>query len=101
MKTLFLRAIEADDKAALLREAIRTPVSAQGKTRFVIETDDFAIVPNSPFTYWVRPHLRELFGELPALEMNGRMAKQGLATADDFRFVRAWWGVSQDFVGQR
>jgi len=26
--------------------------------------------------------------------------KQGLATADDFRFVRAWWEISPPTVGR-
>ena len=39
--------------------------------------------------------------ELPAFEADGRTAKQGLATADDFRFVRGWWAVSPRCVGER
>lgn len=34
--------------------------------------------------------------KLPPFESEGRTVKQGLATADDFRFVRAWWEVDAD-----
>lgn len=50
-------------------------------------------MPNTPFCYWVSGRIRRLFKELPPFESDGRTVKQGLATADDFRFVRAWWEV--------
>lgn len=45
----------------------------------------------SPFTYWLSDAVRELFTALPALEAEGRIVRQGLATADDFRWIRCWW----------
>lgn len=93
MKTVFLRALEADDKAAVLLHAIREPETASEKQRFEVEPTSFASVPRSPFVYWVSERLRRRFKELPPFEAEGRTAKQGLATADDFRFVRAWWEV--------
>jgi hypothetical protein len=63
------------------------------KRRFAVNPEDFKLVPGQPFSYWVSDKIRRLFDELPAFEGDGRTAKQGLATADDFRFVRNWWEV--------
>jgi hypothetical protein len=93
MKTVFLRAIEADDKAAALISAIHNREAALGKQRFEVEPTDFASVPRSPFAYWVSERLRRLFVELPRFESDGRTAKHGAATLDDVRFVRSWFEV--------
>lgn len=34
-----------------------------------------------------------MFKELTPFESDGRTARQGLATADNFRFIRCWWEV--------
>ena len=41
MKTIFLRALEADDKAEVLRIAIREPAASLGKTRFDVDIRKF------------------------------------------------------------
>src|SRR5271165_242402 len=101
MKTIFLRVLEADDKAVALRAAIREPGATVGRQRFEVEAESFSAVPRSPFAYWVSVRLRQLFKELPLFEVKGRTAKQGLATADDFRFVRGWWAVPPRYLGER
>lgn len=101
MSTVFLRILDADDKASALLEAVREAEHARGRARFEVDPRSFAKVPRSPFAYWVSDRLRDLFKELPPFEAEGRAAKQGLATADDFRFVRAWWEVAEERVGTR
>lgn len=51
---------------------------------------DFDAIPGSPWVYWITPGLRHFFETLPKL---GDLAqpRQGLATADNFRFLRYWW----------
>ena len=94
MKTIFLRALEAQDKAAALLAAIRKPEAAFGRQRFAVDVASFSAVPRSPFAYWVSDNLRQLFKALPPFEAEGRTAKQGLATGNDPRFLRVWWEVS-------
>lgn len=93
MKAVFLRLLAAEDKAGALLGAVREPERGTGVQRFDVDLASFASVPRSPFAYWVGDRLRRLFEELPALETDGRTAKQGLATADDFRFLRTAWEV--------
>jgi hypothetical protein len=91
MKTIFLRALEADDKAAALRAAILLPEAARGRQRFDVDTESFRAVPRSPFAYWVSERLRHLFKELPPFESEGREAQRALSTNNDFRYLRLCW----------
>jgi hypothetical protein len=101
MKAIFLRALEeTDDKSRVILEAITSPGRALGQTRFEIESEAFQNVPRSPFAYWVSDRVRGLFSELSPFESGGRVAKQGLATADDFRFVRAWTEIGAASINQ-
>src|ERR1039458_9309504 len=103
MKTIFLRVLEADDKAEALRAAIREPASALGKQRFEVDAASFAAVPRSSFAYWVSERIRGLFSALPAFAADGRVAVSGGKTLDDFRWIRASWEVipksSSEWVG--
>ena len=94
MKTLFIRALKAEDKESALKNAVSL-VSRGEKSDITFSLDPaaFSLVPNSPFAYWVDDEIRGLFKKFPPFESEGRTVKQGLATADDFRFVRAWWEV--------
>jgi hypothetical protein len=70
-------------------------------------------VPGMPYGYWASDSLRALFRRFPPLDRDqkgvlvpGRPkdkaadVKQGLATADDARFVRFWWEVPSEKVGR-
>jgi hypothetical protein len=59
---------------------------------------EFDAIPGSPWVYWITPKLRQLFETLPRL---GRIAqpRQGLATADNFRFLRYWWEMETSQIG--
>lgn len=94
MKAIFLRALEeTEDKNRAMREAIESPGSALGRTRFDVETDVFRRVPRSPFAYWARPSALKTFGACPPLEHGGRRTAAGASTRDNTRFLRATWEV--------
>ena len=89
-----LRLLSDKDKAAALTVATQAVRHGDVDARvFGVEPKAFRDVPSAPFAYWVSDNVRNAFQRLPAFESEGRTAKQGLATADDFRFVRAWWEV--------
>lgn len=81
---------DVDAKGEKLMEAIQ---NAESEKRFDVQLDSFPLVPNTPFSYWVSDRIRNKFKEFPEFEGNGGTVKQGLATADDFRFVRVNWEV--------
>jgi hypothetical protein len=60
--------------------------------------DDFPKVPGSPIAYWVSDRMREVFETGTPL---GKLAapRQGLATADNDRFLRRWWEVDVGNIG--
>jgi hypothetical protein len=73
--------------------------TAEAATKvFLVDTKSFSLVPNAPFSYWVEEKVRRTFVNFTPFEADGRNARQGLATADDFRFVRCWWEVPVQVV---
>jgi hypothetical protein len=100
--TVFLRVLEElDDKALALRDAIESCGVNSSRQWFVVHPRSFSAVPGKPFAYWVSEALRSLFAGLPAFESSGRIARVGLQTSDDFRFVRAWWALDDKTLGKR
>lgn len=93
MKTVFLRVLDAEDKAVALRRAISQPDTVRGLRFFEVNVADFAALPKSPFAYWVSERVRHLFIELSPFQNDGRVAAIGASTKDDGRFLRAAWEV--------
>jgi hypothetical protein len=88
----FLRILSEDDKAEALKVACNHLRQGEKDPRsFEVASESFDSVPGKPFAYWVSDDVRALFKKLPLFESNDRITKQGLASADDFRFVRVWW----------
>jgi hypothetical protein len=80
------------------RELFERQLVGQAEGAYVYQQADFNSIPGSPWVYWITPGLRRLFVELPKL---GEIAqpRQGLATADNFRFLRFWWEVGYNEIG--
>jgi hypothetical protein len=93
MKTVFLRALEDDDKATALKTAIMQSASTQGPQRFEVDPNSFAQVHGSPFSYWVSDQIRGLFKSHPPFEKNDRIVRQGGVTGNDARFLRVCWEI--------
>lgn len=107
--TVFLRVLDVsvDEKAGTLLRAASALNDADNDQeafrRVVFECDPevFSAVPGSPFAYWISDAVRGVFQRCSPFEEKERTVKQGLATADDFRFVRAWWEVPTSRIHQR
>ena len=84
MTTVFFRVINETEKAGALEQLIRR----QAIGRFVRNVQSFSDLPRSPFCYWAPDCLRRSFVVLDRFENNGRTAKVGLQTSDNFRFIR-------------
>jgi hypothetical protein len=61
----------------------------------------FDALPGKPFCHWIPEHTLQKIASYPRFENSKRTAKQGLATADDFRFISAAWEVAQQRIGER
>lgn len=90
--TYFVRLLDCGDKKAALVDAcedVRSGVDCINV--FQANPRAFLEVPGTPFAYQASHETRNMFRDISSFENNGRAVKQGLATADDFRFVRVWW----------
>jgi hypothetical protein len=85
-----IRAVEEKEKGRVLLSSIN---GAASRNVFVCDPASFGSVPGVPFSYWVGADVRGLFQNHSTLESNGRNARQGTVTADDFRFARLWWEI--------
>lgn len=65
---------------------------------FYASVSDFKKIPGSPIAYWVSEKVREIFETSPSM---GEVAdaRQGLATADNNRFLRFWQEVAIQKIG--
>jgi hypothetical protein len=57
-----------------------------------VDAREFEKVPEAPIAFWISPKLRDAFSKYPAI---GGRARKGLTTADNERFVRLWFEISQ------
>lgn len=64
-----------------------------GYHRFEVAQADFAAIPGVPIVYWLSEKMRGSFSTGKPLSDVANL-RQGLATADNNRFLRLWWEVS-------
>lgn len=68
-----------------------------GETVYVVEIDSFSQVPSGAFIFDMPAPLLALYRNAPTVG-DAVDVKQGLATADNGRFVRYWWEVSRSHI---
>lgn len=90
----------ADFKGAALqplkvKEAVKEPSVPY---RYTVQSTAFSDIPGSPIAYWASERVRKIFRENPKV---GDVAepRQGLATADNNRFLRLWHEVQINRIG--
>ena len=91
-KGTYLRLIEGNseaEKEAAMRRAIRNP---DCELFFKAKSGDFLGIVGRPIAYWISDNLRRLFTNEKIIG-DFSDSKQGLATADNTRFLRFWHEV--------
>lgn len=89
--SIFLRLLGTKDKESGLLEAVNHPE----KFGYSVAPEEFRRIDSSPFAYWISGRVRQSFTDMRSFSGGERAIKQGIATADDFRFVRIWWEPSE------
>ncbi|WP_031297138.1 hypothetical protein [Stutzerimonas chloritidismutans] len=98
--TYFIRLLTSNEKQTDLQKIANKIRMGESDARlFLVDASAFDSVPGKPFAYWVSESVRQTFQRLNAFENDGRSAKQGLSTAEDFRFVRANWELGGEAKG--
>lgn len=68
--------------------------------RFDVARRDFSAIQGAPLAFRRIGFIAHIFRESPALDPKRGTVVQGLATADDQRFVRCWWEIPKASIGQ-
>ncbi|MBR3112550.1 MAG: BREX-1 system adenine-specific DNA-methyltransferase PglX [Methanobrevibacter sp.] len=84
-------------KLADVENDIVDPVFFNDENKYFIKQINFDKIPGSPIAYWIDDNLIACFNNTK-LESLGDV-KQGLATADNNRFLRYWWEVDFNNIG--
>ena len=74
------------------------PVTQQGKEKmylngekqYIANQDSYMQIPGAPIAYWISDNMKAVFFNSVSLEKIGK-PEQGMATADNRRFVRCWY----------
>lgn len=88
------RLLASKTKEIDLLASIKNPAS-----EIRLHFDKVRRLPRSAFGYWFPEPFFEALGRAAAFEPSIGTAKQGLATTDDFRFLRCLWEVRPTEVG--
>lgn len=92
---VYLRLVDGRNEAE--KDLVLRTVACEQKhdIRFEVSPATFAVIPGRPIVYWASRQMLNAFeAGVPLGEV--APAKQGLATADNERFLRQWFEVSAD-----
>ncbi len=106
-KGIYLRLVDVqgdDNQSQTCSEIIGSPLRGELSAKrtegsiksllFTVNQQDFVQIPESPIAYWLSKPLRDVFIHNEKLSQYVK-PRQGLATADNVRFVREWWEVDR------
>lgn len=92
--TTVIRAITAANRELAIETSLAAWRAGREDPRlFAATRKAFSLLPDSPFVYWVDAATLGKFTSQRHFEPDIGSVRQGLATGDDFRFVRAVWEV--------
>ncbi|MDB6495373.1 BREX-1 system adenine-specific DNA-methyltransferase PglX [Bifidobacterium pseudocatenulatum] len=73
-------------------DACAEAINGDANYRFEVDQHEFAQIPGSPIVYWLSKLMLEAFTKGDKLEKVAK-PRQGLATADNNRFLRNWYEI--------
>ncbi|PKV03452.1 BREX-1 system adenine-specific DNA-methyltransferase PglX [Bifidobacterium pseudolongum] len=89
--------LSSNSSSAKAEELRQNAKDTMGPQRYEVDQQEFAQIPGSPIVYWLPEAVLNTFNEGKPLSEIAQ-PRQGLATADNNRFVREWWEVSQNRI---
>lgn len=83
------------DKREQLERALSSLLDSHPANNiYICPQDRYKLIPDKPWVYWLDKRMGQLFEEMQLLG-NIAAPRQGIATADNFRFVRYWWEIGR------
>jgi len=91
---VFIRALDARQKQQVVFESLSMLRRGTDCHRtYLVAPKSFCKTPASRIAYWIGPAFLKVFADSPAMDPTVGYARQGLITADNFRFLRLLWEV--------
>jgi hypothetical protein len=91
---IFLRVLGLPDREGEILAAAQAVTRGEARpTVMLAAQQQFKILPEMPFVYWVPPAVTARLSSHPPFEPDAGHVRQGLVTSDNPRFVRAIWEV--------
>lgn len=78
-------------------EKEKAEMFVSGKNRYVAEQDNFSQIPGSPVAYWVSKNFIDAFASAATIGEKA-VARSGLSTGDNERFMRLWYEPSVNSI---
>ena len=95
---IYLKLSEFSGGMNVQNQKVLDAVSSNVTYKFYSNTFHYMRIPGSPIAYWADKHVFEAFEKgTPLIELSD--IKQGLATADNNRFLRYWFEVDYHNIG--
>lgn len=97
--SLFLGAIDAAEKDVHIANCVDQVAAAEPSRGLFRNVSEFRALFGAPFAYWAPASLIAKASQMRASEVVGGIARQGLATCDNFRFIRLAQEIPADADG--
>ncbi|WP_205780687.1 BREX-1 system adenine-specific DNA-methyltransferase PglX, partial [Methylocaldum sp. 14B] len=100
--TAFIRLTHEADKSGVLDSTVREVRRGELPKGIAWQRDvaEFSDIPHGPFCYWVSKGFLNLFRTKKAFAPVYGHIYQGIATGDNFRFLRCRWEIPAERIGQ-
>ncbi|MCA9231626.1 MAG: BREX-1 system adenine-specific DNA-methyltransferase PglX [Planctomycetales bacterium] len=98
-RALISRNLTSREKSSDLLHDIQLAFAGKPGGLLLFDQGLLEIVPDSTFIYWAPGTFIKRYASLASFESEVARVRQGVATADDFRFARLGWEVGSDAIG--
>ncbi|WP_369693545.1 BREX-1 system adenine-specific DNA-methyltransferase PglX [Methanobrevibacter gottschalkii] len=93
----YLKLTEYKGGLEVQNKKVLEALSHNDKNKYFINQNNFDEIPGSPIAYWIDDNLISCFNNTKLESLSS--VKQGLATADNNRFLRFWYEVDFNKIG--
>ncbi len=95
----YTRTPEENFKEEYTKNALKNYITGkEDKNNYLLNQEKLKLIEGYPFIYWISDNLRERFSQNPLEEYC--YVVQGLATANNARFLRGWWEVNKEEISK-
>lgn len=96
---VFVSVLDTPAKGSRLLDCVNQTIAGIANSRVAQHRlDSFLVLPRNSIPYWCSGHWFERFRNCPKASDQGVIARKGLETGDDFRFLRLLWEVAPNQI---